>query len=152
MLPYIELFDWPTIPNHLLEHDWKIVQEKYQDKHARPELDIFSLHLIENQQLLDYIQPYFHFDVRGNTYYQVVGKVLGRHIDRNRTQAWNYVIDAGGPNVLTQWFETKYGDDKLFEICIPEQKWHRIQVDIQHDVVNQIRPRLSISVYQKSED
>lgn len=151
MLPYIEFFDWPVLPDHLLEKDGKVVQEKFKDSHSRSELDIFSLHLIENKELLSFIQPYFNFNVEGNSYYQIVGKVLGRHMDVSRTEAWNYIIDPGGDNVLTQWFQTKYGDDKLFEICIPPRKWHRIQVDIQHNVVNQIRPRLSISVYLKND-
>ena len=72
------------------------------------------------------------------------------HIDVNRTEAYNYIIDTGGPNVKTLFYNLNDftilgpGDiKKVNENCEPVEAvsirpnvWHKINVSVPHTVIN----------------
>jgi hypothetical protein len=156
MKPYLEYFDWEKIPVEWLDQDGELIQQKYKDSHSPSEREYFSMHSITDKKIIDYCQPFFDFDISNNIYYQVVGKTLGIHMDSGRRTAYNYIIDAGGDEVYTQWYtgrcdthtEEEEKEKLLYQEVIPAHTWHKIAVDIHHDVRGQIRKRSAITVFQ----
>lgn len=95
------------------------------------------------------------------------GTHLSPHIDEIRTKALNYVIETGGPNVITSFYKAKEQFkhlrastrcfiplerlDPIEQICIKKDNWHSLAVSNIHDVSNiEIGKRriiLTLSVY-----
>lgn len=67
------------------------------------------------------------------------------HKDTNRKFAYNYIIDPGGDNVITRFF-----DDNMKiveEYVIEPNRWHKMDVTGFHGVFNMTRTRTAITVY-----
>ncbi len=80
-------------------------------------------------------------------FYQLIAngkKKFPIHKDRNRTLAYNYILDPGGPDVITN----VYDDNKnLIESgCLMPFRWHSIKVDKFHNVINLPDNAVRISV------
>ena len=84
------------------------------------------------------------------------------HTDGNRgSKALNFLIDAGGDNVITQWLqEESYPVTRergyvannggkfleLEQVCLKPNTWHVLQTDVIHTVKNVTRPRIALSI------
>jgi hypothetical protein len=89
-------------------------------------------------------QPHFEYKIQAN--YQLIGVQLTPHVDLGRQFCFNYLFLTGGDNVRTRW----YDDDKqhiVYETTAPLHTWHRIQVDIVHDISEISSQRLGLSVW-----
>lgn len=98
-----------------------------------------------NAELADWLQSAFPdcdtFD------YQIIRKGLRVHKDVARTECYNFLVDNGGPNSRTTWYQ----DDKetiTHTEIIPSQVWHKLQVDVFHGVSDVDEVRIGITVYK----
>ena len=127
-------------------YDWVYTQESIQ------------------RELRMYIED--HLQIR----YQVMTEQLPIHQDADAKGVdWvlNYHIDLGGPEVYTRWwdmpedfkgkfvegsFDYHMGDyydetKKLHEEMIPTHTWHRLRVDIPHDIGRISTPRFGLRMW-----
>lgn len=81
--------------------------------------------------------------------YQTLKKGVPIHVDFGRTRAVNYIIDTGGPDVKTIWYNSTPIHDKIpvFDIVLPAKVWHELKVDVLHTVMNIETTRYAITVY-----
>jgi hypothetical protein len=102
-----------------------------------------------NQELIDWIIEHFPMEIE-LVEYVVSDQAIFMHTDLGRDCAYNYLIDAGGTNIVTEFYDL----DKvqlLESIQYQTNKWYRLNVGIPHQVIGtQIRPRFLISVTPKS--
>ena len=102
-----------------------------------------------NQELKDWVQLNFPVEVE-LVEYIVSDQALPIHIDLGRNSAYNYLIDTGGHNLVTQF----YSDDKttIIDSCEYQvNRWYQLNVGIPHSVEGtQTHPRFLISVTPKS--
>ena len=77
--------------------------------------------------------------------YQTLIKGVPVHKDRGRTTAINYIIETGGDNVQTIWYEEDY-TTPTHHVVLPKKKWHELQVDLYHTVENIEERRFAITV------
>jgi hypothetical protein len=97
----------------------------------------------------------------------IQGTHLVPHIDEIRTRAINYVIDLGGPNVMTNFYRIKRNYkhltasprtyiprsklQRIEQICVEQERWIALAVNHIHDVrnirVKRKRIILTLSVY-----
>lgn len=132
----------PEIPSHLLSTD---INEIYQMGNAFSKDksgDYWYFTTLVNQEIHDIMQPYFDFKIE--VYYQLSGKQLTPHIDKGRDFCYNYTLLPGGPDVRTRWYDNQ--GLITFEVTAPIKKWHRIQVDVTHDISPIDSHRLSLTL------
>lgn len=144
---YIEYPEIPQVPEYLIETDFEVVKtfQPYSPVELE-ELDLYFLRKNPDIRLVEFLQPYFDFDVTDRIFYQYIGKNLGVHKDFSRKSCFNYIINKGGDNVITSWYDEDL--NKLYDEIIPEKVWHKIYVDINHGVENVIGKRFSLTVFQ----
>lgn len=95
-------------------------------------------------ELVSWVQTHFDFPVKVT--YQLITGQVPIHKDVGRTKCWNYIIDAGGDDVVTRW----WNDDKTKVIrafVFPTDCWYELNVGINHDVANVTGTRIAITVW-----
>lgn len=143
------LFDYSDlspIPQELIITD--IEEIKKIPNHFGGKGNYYSIHSA-NPELEEYVQSLFDYPVVVR--YQIIKEGVSIHVDRGRTECFNYIINSGGPAVRTVW----YADDKetiIAEHVFPEHTWHRLSVDTFHGVSDIETIRFSITVNRKNED
>lgn len=145
---YAELLNWDRIPNDLLDNNLASITT-LPDYSPFKEYEKFKQFLITDQALLDYIQQFFNFDVKNNSYYQIIKEGVATHIDVDRSIIYNYLIDTGGNDVYTVWYQ----EDKITEnyrIKIPVNVWHKLDVTTYHSVLGITGNRIAITVFEKN--
>lgn len=72
------------------------------------------------------------------------------HTDFNRTVAYNYILDQGGNDVATCFYDS---DNNLIERHVIEPfRWHRLNVSTPHSVEGITGTRISITVWPAPKD
>ncbi|CAB4133274.1 hypothetical protein UFOVP257_110 [uncultured Caudovirales phage] len=121
------------------------------------------------QQIEDIYKPFFNQPITG-----VVGKLTNihgvgysqspPHCDRQRNIAINFIMRAGGDNVLTCYYKNKRKSNLLsesenskhkdveldFKVRLPEKHWHAYDVQNYHSVENITGSRLIFSLLLES--
>ena len=128
------------------------------------------------QELNDYLAPYMtdvlklHLADNMQVRYQVMTEQLPIHKDydsKGVNKVLNYHITTGGDNVYTRWwdmpedanlifahgaFDYHMGDHydqskKIYETLIPTKKWHKLTVNIPHDIGYITSPRIGLRLW-----
>lgn len=145
MLPYYQIQpQLPKIPDGLAITDPAILRKGKNMFSDDPSGDHWYFTHAISDDLYNFLQPHFNFKIKAN--YQLIGVQLTPHIDVGRHVCYNYLFLTGGDNVRTRW----YNDTKteiVYEATAPLHTWHRIQVDIVHDISEISSQRLSLSVW-----
>ena len=168
----------PEIPEELITYDVKNIlkdTKEYSDPNTKyvtysNKLNSKYKTIDVSVKIYEFLKPYFgdDFQIR----YQVMRTQLPIHIDDHMLQArpfvFNYVLLPGGHNVKTRhwklpnhikdpndnsldsllWGEKQDKKQLLHEVVIPPKRWHRLQVDIPHDISKIDTPRLGITVFE----
>ena len=139
---YITYLDLPSIPQELLESVDEILNKPFSQGTAFDRDPDFRLKDVPNDTA-NYIKSIFDMDI--NIRYQLINRDLPLHVDKvDRRIAFNYLLDPGGENVLTNVFDN---DMNLTDsIKIETHKWHRLQTSMPHLVKNIQTTRIAISV------
>jgi hypothetical protein len=140
MSNYFEyLTEIPNIPDELLSEVYKSIHEHE---------NVFVHNFYSNYQIFNLTDELIQFiKLKFNNHIiqvHVIKNVLAIHKDINRTIAFNYLIDCGGNNVETCFYDKKL---KLIEkIKIEPFKWHKLDVSTFHNVINLERPRIALTI------
>ena len=77
--------------------------------------------------------------------YQLLRDGIPKHVDVDRVMCYNYILQSGGVNVETVWWDN---DKEIYRTRIPEKKWHKINVTTEHSIENIETERVAISVFK----
>jgi hypothetical protein len=132
---YIEYLDFPEVTDHMARESAKLLGNHFSGKSNN-----YTIHWCE-KQLQEYLQTIFPDKKKFR--YQVLQKGVPVHIDKGRTECYNYILEAGGKNVETVWYKN---DIEVYRTCIPEKKWHKLNVSVGHTVENIETERFAITV------
>jgi hypothetical protein len=92
-------------------------------------------------ELKKFIEPFFkNYIIK----VQVMQNTLHIHQDIGRKIAYNYLINGGGLNVETCFYNNKL--KVIQQIKIEERRWHRLNVSVFHNVINLESPRIALTV------
>jgi hypothetical protein len=133
---YVEYPDIPQVPSNLLIERIEWVEQlvsPYTPEQIRLHGDVYMAWLNASRELEEFLQPYFTFPVTHNIAYHRIGKNIPIHVDNFRKECYNYIIDCGGDNVYTNF----YDEDKvtlLHQEVIPARTWHKLNVSVNHNV------------------
>ena len=147
---YIEYPDFPDIPDDLLRLSFDELKTncRFVGNQTAMDQEIYGAFVdTQAHQLIRVIRPYFDFNIHA-IIYQYIGKNIIMHKDLHRTEAWNYLIDTGGDDVVTNW----YDDEKnlLHSEVIPPRTWHKFNTGLFHDVNNITGKRFSITINKET--
>lgn len=102
-----------------------------------------------NQRLKDW--AWEHFPKANAQKIQKLKNSVIAHIDMDRKLAYNFLIDAGGTDVHTKFFDSLDNDAKVVEDHVLETGiWHSLTVDVPHSVENITGTRISFSLAELS--
>ena len=117
-------------------------------------------------KIRDFTKSIFNF--KHNVAVQVIKNSVPVHVDIGRIVAYNYIIETGGTNVLTAYFNIDdFIQDRtnihlkllpkldcptaepIYTVCIEPNRWHKLNVSIPHSVLNIESERIAITVTPK---
>ena len=75
--------------------------------------------------------------------YQCIYDGVPIHKD-DRDVAFNYIINSGGDNVETVWYDDNYKE--IHRECIEAKKWHQLTVNVLHTVEGITNKRFGITI------
>lgn len=148
-LIYYKEVDWlPKVPDDLIDDLGTIRSRKNMFDYTEYE-HIYASYLV-SKDLQEFIQSQFSYPVLAR--YQVIGAKLPVHCDIGVEEKYNYIIDTGGKEVFTRWWDSLENPETIiFESHTPAKIWHKMKVDVPHDITEIERPRISIQVKEKPE-
>lgn len=147
MMPNLEYLDnLPKIPNELVEEVYASL--------ANPNLFDFkdytnyTLHLC-NKPVSNWVYKFFRQRDQIVVGVQQLQNDIIIHTDYNRTHAYNYIIDPGGAEVATCFYDES--DNLIEKHVIEPNRWHRLRTDVRHNVIGfePNKTRVAITVFQK---
>lgn len=108
------------------------------------EVDFYKV-FTANDALWKWVQLNFDTEIE-YVEYLVAYEPLGIHRDMERTKAFNYIIELGGDNILTEFY-TEDRAQLIYSKKYNQYEWHLLNVDLPHRVVGKLTsPRIIISV------
>ena len=129
----------PSVPTHLILPVEDVLK---LENIFGGETNNYTIHEVQ-VELKDFLQAIFPDKTKFR--YQTLIDEIPVHIDRGRTTAINYIINSGGDNVKTVWYEDDY-TTPTYDVILETQKWCELQVDIYHNVTNLTERRFAITV------
>ena len=139
--------DIPKIPEHLILPIDQVLklENVFEGRGLYKHSDNYTIHNVQ-EELKEYLQPLF--PNYSNFRYQTLRGEIPVHKDWSRNIAINYVIDPGGDNAYTVWYEEDY-TTPIQDVKFPIQQWHEIRVDLYHNVTGITGQRFAITVANK---
>jgi len=143
MNKHLVYLDLPSIPEELLEPIDVIINKPRKDIiHISSDYDFFQTREV-SKELENWISSFLKRECIIN--YQIVKKGIDIHKDFGRRVAFNYLLDTGGHYASTCFYNEQ---QQIIDIAIIKpKKWHRLKVDVFHNVKNLHRERVAVSVY-----
>lgn len=82
---------------------------------------------------------------------QVIYGDLPIHCDNSRIAAYNFIIETGGEQVYTNFFDNPPIYNLTENVIIEKHKWHVINTKTQHNVtgIDKNKIRISVTVYEE---
>ena len=136
----------PPIPSRLYIVDPNDIKKLGSDWEG--DNPVYSTYRVSDE-LQTWVQSFFKLPIIVN--YQIINGQIPIHKDIGRTKCWNYLIDVGGPNVATQW----WNDDEtevIRSVVFRGHCWYSLNVGIKHNVTNVEGNRIAITVWQDPVD
>lgn len=148
MITYYQELHWSGIPENFYITDESYMITHFVNSHPYPDYPYYRQYKCKDNTLKEKLQPLFDFDITDRIFYQIVKKGISIHKDVGRKIIYNYLLDTGGPDVYTNF----YNEDKeteLFSVKIPVRTWHKMDVSYYHNVIGIESPRIAISIYER---
>jgi hypothetical protein len=102
-----------------------------------------------NQELRDWVIAHFPVEIE-LVEYIVSEEALLAHVDLGRNQAYNYLLDPGGKNIVTEFY-TADRTQMINSMEYQPNKWYILNVGLPHQVAGKLdSPRFLISVTPKA--
>lgn len=147
MNKFYKTINWPDIPSEYHITDEATMIESLHPAHPYPDYPYYRQYKYKSSELEKQLQPLFNFDITGRVFVQIVRSGIDIHKDTGRTIIYNYILETGGDNVYTRFFDEDQ-ETELYKINIPKHTWHQLDVTYFHDVVGIEKDRVAISVYE----
>jgi hypothetical protein len=129
----------PSVPDHLILPVEEVLELENIFGGRSPN---YTIHECQDE-LREYLQALFPECTKFR--YQTLVHGVPVHKDRGRTTAINFILDTGGPNVQTIWYESDQ-TTPAGSVVLPAKQWHELQVDTHHTVMNIEGRRFAITV------
>ena len=129
---YIQYVNFPPIPKELLDRINRDFAQ-YCKEPGRFNSDTYWWSDSFNEEINQWCQQ----NICADMYFafQVATGNMVPHKDSGTKIKINYVIDTGGLNVLTEFFDDDF-TTKLASYCIEPHRWHIFKADTAHQVIN----------------
>jgi hypothetical protein len=140
--PYLTFENFPEIPED-------IIKEIYECAETQPNFFVVDWYPMfktyrATEKILEWTNSVFKFP--HNAHVQVIYGDLYIHTDIERTFAINYILETGGDNVQTCFYDEK--NILLEKYVVQEKQWAKLDVTVPHNVIN-VKPnsrRIGLSV------
>jgi hypothetical protein len=124
-----------------------------------------------SEEFEEWVRLHFKQDPVGcgvNIFDVLTNSVVAPHVDPNRNFSIHYLLESGGTDVSTVWWQEKnkpldrtelknnfnlsdtitdYSKlQKIAKVCIPPHRWICMNTNILHSVENMLTPRISIQI------
>lgn len=97
------------------------------------------------EEVIQAITKQLSFDISPKqVVYQVLRAGIPKHTDAKRYGIINYIINAGGDNVVTKWYDSN--DNVIETRVVEEKKWYKMKTDIDHTIEGMTSDRLMLSI------
>lgn len=140
---YFEKISLPNIPNELINslEEIETFRNVYPNKsfsHTYASYEVPS-------RLHEFLCQYFDYSICVR--YQIIKNKLPVHIDKGTTEKFNYIIDPGGEEVKTRWWDDLLDPKHIrCEFVLEKNEWYYLNVSLPHDITEIVSPRISITV------
>ena len=134
----VEPVDLPPVPEHLLTPlDCLLDSDLVEVPLIKPggEIQDNSVYkvLLAPEPLVQWLRTIFDFEFVAE--YLWLNAWSKKHTDLGRTMAYNYLLDAGGDNIVTNFYDPFDEDVVVKSVSIPLHQWHVLNVGMPHMVV-----------------
>ena len=85
-----------------------------------------------NPELNNYLQTIFNFEFKA--FYHIINTEMIKHIDPGRTLGINYLLNSGGVEVTTKFYDKQNPEQLLGSVVFPDRQWYMLNVSIPHAV------------------
>lgn len=140
-LPNFEYLDLPKLPEELIKEVYFSIEINPNTFHHFG-YEKFAFHQ-GTKKLYEFTRSIFDFDHLVNVLVLRDGFYI--HTDVNRNLAYNYIIEPGGPAVATNFHYPEI--QKMESYVIKPHRWHRLRVDVKHNVTGIESERIVLSVW-----
>lgn len=134
------------ILNAGLNSTWKQEERKSfnLDEQYNIETSVYDQFQVQ-EEVIQAITKQLSFDIDPRqVVYQVLRAGIPKHTDARRYGIINYVIDAGGDNVVTKWYDSE--DNVIETQVVKEKKWYKMKTDIDHTIEGMTSDRLMLTI------
>ena len=135
----------PPIPQHVIDAVFDSMatgeNKAFEDENKKYKLDFYSW--IPGNEI---VQQWCNKNISPDIYWgiQVITKDMPIHKDLGTESKFNYIINSGGPNVITNYYNN---DEELIESCCCDiNTWYILNTKVKHDVKNIILGEARISI------
>lgn len=137
----------PHLPNDMI--DQLSEMETYDNVFPDPSVvDTYASYVVKDR-LQEWSQSLFDYPVVAR--WQVSKKDLPVHTDFGIVGfKYHYVLNAGGKNVKTQFWDKDHRNI-IYDIVCKPNTWYNLNIDVPHNVVNITEPRIGITIRRKTE-
>ena len=168
------LNDVPSIPEELLTYDINNIislPNKFGAT-ANTSNAIYSTHDVSDE-LYSFLRPHFgdNIEVRYQLFRSQIPVHIDSHVLSGVTHVNNYILLTGGENIKTRhwnvlneekliymkdrpltivWGDELNNEQLLNEVILPTKKWHKLAVNVPHDISKIGNPRLGITVFNRN--
>jgi hypothetical protein len=171
------LNDIPSIPEELLTYDINDIINSpiiYQGARTAETAGkgIYSTHDVSDE-LYSFLRPHFgdNIEVRYQLFKSQIPVHIDAHVLSGVTHVYNYVLLTGGENIKTRhwkvpdedkliymkdrprtvmWGDELNNEQLLNEAILPTKRWHKLAVNMPHDISKIDSPRLGITVFNRN--
>lgn len=127
----------PPIPSDLLP-SLKDLQADTNTFHFH---EFLHVNAVASAPITDWLISTTNLPLR-RCYLQLMYPGFPRHVDTTRDVAINYLIDAGGTDVWTTFYNTYDKDEKpYFKTKVAEKTWFMLKTNMPHAVEGSVTPR-----------
>ena len=164
------LNDIPSIPEELLTYNINDIINS-PNKFGGTVKGIYSTHDVSDE-LYSFLRPHFgdNIEVRYQIFKSQIPVHIDAHVLTGVTHVYNYVLLTGGENIKTRhwkvpnedkliymkdrprtviWGDELNNEQILNEIILPTKRWHKLAVNMPHDISKIDNPRLGVTIFNR---
>jgi len=137
---YVQYIDAPAPSTHMKLEEVQTLKNEWAHFSLGP---TYSAHDVE-QELMNELYKTFPPNIFNAYLYQCIGPSIPIHKDIARDTCFNYILNTGGDNVETVWYDDNYKE--IHREYIEPNRWHQLKVDVLHTVEGITNKRYGITV------
>ena len=139
---YIQYVNLPQIPEEILDR----ISRNFDEYRKSPGTQINPDTYWWSDSFNEEINQWGQQNICADMYFafQAAAGDLRVHKDHQTKIKLSYLLDCGGDNVLTEFFDDQ--NNKLASYCIEPNRWHIFKADTAHQVINTSPGQIRFSI------